>query len=192
MSNGSARDFEDRQLNINGAFEFRSLIRADNRGEFARHYSADMMGSTSGFTVCQANISRTFEERTFRGMHYQIPPYAESKLISCLSGAVIDFLVDLRPDSSSYLKWDSVHLSASLSNLVYIPAGVANGYLSLERNVLVHYYSSAAYSNSHERGFRYDDKLVSIKLPCAPKIVSAKDQLWSELSENYLQVFRNL
>lgn len=191
MGKSPTRKFETRKLTINGAVEFRSLVHTDHRGEFARHFSSDMLGDTSELAVNQANISRTIQEHTFRGMHYQVPPYAEAKLISCLSGAVVDILVDLRPESSSYLKWDSVLLSAILNNLVYVPHGVANGYLSLERNTLVHYYSSAPYSKLHERGFRYDDELIAIQLPSPPRVISSKDLSWGKLKESDFEVFRS-
>jgi dTDP-4-dehydrorhamnose 3,5-epimerase len=191
MVESRTQKFETRQLTIHGAVEFRSLIHTDSRGEFARHFSSDMLGGTSELAISQANISRTIQEHTFRGMHYQVPPYAETKLISCLSGTVVDILVDLRPESSSYLKWDSVLLSEELNNLVYVPHGVANGYLSLTQNTLVHYYSTAPYSMLHERGFRYDDELIAIQLPSPPQVISSKDQSWGKLKESDFEVFRS-
>lgn len=184
------RDFQSHNLKIKGAIEFRSLIRTDNRGHFARHFANRMTGTEATFRVVEANISRTIQKHTFRGMHYQIPPYAESKLVSCLSGKVLDVIVDLRPQSPTYLKWESILLSEELNNSVYVPVGVANGYMSLDQNVLVHYYCSAAYSTSHERGFRFNDKLIAIQLPSIPSVVSSKDLSWGDLNELDLRIFK--
>jgi len=175
---------------IEGALEFSSLSRIDDRGQFARHYSRDMTGPGTDFQIAQANISRTTQKFTFRGLHYQVPPCTETKLISCLLGSVLDVIVDLRPESSTYLQWEIVTLTEALGNLLYVPGGVANGYLSLHNNTVVHYYSSAAYSISHERGFRYDDRLVSINLPIKPLVVSPKDLSWGDLLETDLHVFK--
>jgi len=190
MSEGTGIDFLRRMLSINGAFEFSSVSREDTRGQFARHFSSDMVETEMSFCVAQANVSRTTHKHTFRGMHFQIPPFAESKLVSCLSGEVIDIIVDLRPDSPTYLQSESVILSEERGNSMFVPIGVANGYLTLDRDALVHYYSSAKYSPSHERGFRYDDSLVSIRLPSPPFLVSDKDRSWGDLNENELQIFR--
>jgi len=189
MSEGKGIDFLRRMLSINGAFEFSSVGREDTRGKFARHFSSDMVETEMSFCVAQANVTRTTHKHTFRGMHFQIPPFAESKLVSCLSGVVIDIIVDLRPDSPTYLQSESVMLSEELGNLIYVPVGVANGYMTLNQDSLVHYYSSAEYSPSHERGFRYNDSLVSIRLPSPPSLVSEKDSSWGDLDEKELQVF---
>lgn len=190
MNQEFGKDFRTKKLMIEGALEFSSLRRIDNRGQFARHYSRDMAGPGTDFQIAQANISRTTEKFTFRGMHYQIPPCSETKLISCISGRVLDVIVDLRFGSSTYLQWEIVELSEEQGNLLYVPVGVANGYLSLDDNTVIHYYSSAAYSNSHERGFRYDDRLVSIDLPIQPVVVSPKDLSWRDLVETDLHVFK--
>lgn len=189
MSEYPRQEFRIREMGIEGAREFRSHVRVDNRGQFSRHFSKSMIGNEVTFSVAEANISRTIQKHTFRGMHYQIPPYAEAKLVSCLMGRVLDVIVDLRPQSQTYLQWESLLLSEELNNLIYVPMGVANGYLSLDENVLVHYYSSAAYSSAHERGFRFDDNIVKIQLPNEPTAVSAKDRSWSDLSESDLEVF---
>jgi dTDP-4-dehydrorhamnose 3,5-epimerase len=191
LANQVSNEFTAIKMNIEGALEFKSIVQTDARGEFVRHYSASMLAEFESVKIANANISRTKRRLTFRGMHFQIPPFAESKLVSCLSGRVLDVLIDLRPNSPSFLKSEGIELASDLNNLVFVPAGVANGYLTLDDDVLVHYYSTAKYSKAHERGFSYLDPLVSIVLPEIPMLVSDKDKSWSRLCISDLNVFRD-
>lgn len=191
FANQVSHEFTAIKMKIEGALEFKSIVQTDARGEFARHYSASMLAEFESVKIVNANISRTKRRLTFRGMHFQIPPFAESKLVSCLSGRVFDVLTDLRPNSPTFLKSEGVELASDLNNLVFVPAGVANGYLTLDDDVLVHYYSTAKFSKAHERGFSYLDPLVSVELPEIPTLLSDKDKSWSGLRISDLDIFQD-
>lgn len=184
--------FQVKQLGIVGAFLIECKTYSDQRGEFARHYAKGEMPLPKDFRVVHANVSRTSFRGTFRGMHYQVPPFAESKLISCLSGAILEVFTDLRPDSPTFLESVSQQLDSNSLNLLFVPKGVANGYLTLSDDALVHYYASAAYSRSHEYGFRYDDQILPEGFIAKPKLVSEKDEGWEPLRLDELSVLSNL
>jgi len=165
-----------------GVFQFVGDPKIDERGEFNRHFSKDdMVELDDRYCVAQANLVRTTRARTFRGMHLQVGEHAETKLLSCLAGEILSVLTDLRPASLTFLQSTMVHLTARHNRLLLIPEGIANGYLTLTDDVLVHYYSSCVYSPLNERGFRFDDPLAAIQLPSNPLIVSQKDVCWPPL-----------
>lgn len=152
-------------------------ILYDERGRFARTY-CKMEFAKINFKkeFVQMNFSFNNKKGTFRGMHYQTAPYEETKLIRCVSGKVFDIAVDLRKNSPTYLQWFGTELSGENSKLVLIPEGVAHGFLTLEDNSELIYHHTNYYYPSAERGVRYDDKSISIKLPGEVLIISDKDK----------------
>jgi len=154
----------------------------DQRGWFVRHYCQSELGPMGVGPIKQANLVSTSHANVFRGFHFQIFPSAESKTFSCLVGKVRMFAVDLRMSSPTFLKSTSAELSEEHLALFVTPPGVAVGYLSLTDRVLLHYYSSAEYDPSAERGFRWNDPLLSDVPPLDSPVVSLKDSTWSDLS----------
>jgi dTDP-4-dehydrorhamnose 3,5-epimerase len=120
-------------------------------------------GSRSDFVQCNNSLSRF--KGTLRGLHYQIPPHAEAKLVRCVSGRIFDVIVDMRPDSSTGARWFGAELTAENRSLVYVPEGCAHGYLSLEDKSEVIYMATAPYAADAERGVRWNDPGIGISWP---------------------------
>jgi dTDP-4-dehydrorhamnose 3,5-epimerase len=155
--------------------------RGDARGFFARLFCAEefaRQGLEPRFV--QANTSLSAQRGTLRGMHYQIAPAAEAKLVRCLSGALYDVVLDLRRDSPTHGRWFAAGLDAANRLMMYVPPGCAHGFLTLEPQTEVLYLVSAFYAPEHERGVRYDDPRFGIEWPFAPVEISAKDRSWPD------------
>ena len=151
--------------------------KGDARGFFARAFCADELAAAGLETaVAQANLSWNAARGTLRGLHYQLPPAAETKLVRCTRGAVWDAVVDLRPDSPTFRRWEGFEISAENRRAVYVPRGCAHGYLTLTDDAEVLYFVSAPYSPELERGVRWDDPAFAIDWPVAPTVVSDRDR----------------
>jgi len=149
----------------------------DSRGMFFRHfckkeYEANGLNSN----IVQTNVSKNNKKYTLRGMHYQLKPFQEDKTMFCLSGAIYDIIVDLRPGSKTYLKWIPVELNSKAPLSLYLPAGCANGYLTKEDNTAILYYMSEFYSPQAYRGFRYNDPAFNFRWAAEPLVISEKDR----------------
>lgn len=167
-----------------GAYLLELEERRDDRGFFARTFCArELEAHGLDPTVAQANVAVTFRRGTMRGMHYQVPPAEETKLVTCTRGAIYDVMVDLRPDSPTYKQHFGVELSAENRRSVYVPRGFAHGYLSLTDDVEARYHVGQFYSPGHERGFRWDDPAFGIEWPIEPTVVSEKDRSWAPYQE---------
>jgi dTDP-4-dehydrorhamnose 3,5-epimerase len=167
-----------RETTVPGAFEIEPEPVEDERGWIARTFSAEALDQ-HGLNAAVVECSASFTERagTLRGLHYQIPPYAECKLVRCTRGAVYDVLLDLRPDSPTYCRWFATNLTAEGRRMLYIPEGVAHGLQTLSPRTELHYQISAPYSPSHARGVRWDDPTFSIEWPRAnERTMSDKDR----------------
>ena len=153
--------------------------RTDERGYFVRTFCGDELRvSDLDFKVKQINHSFTKLTGTLRGMHFQREPKAEGKIVQCLRGKIYDVTLDLRPESSTYLKWFPVELSEGKQILFYIPKGFAHGLQTLTDNCLVQYFMSETYSPEHVAGVRWDDPALAIKWPIAKPILAEKDKNW--------------
>lgn len=148
----------------------------DERGFFARTYCVDEFRS-HGLDPTTTQRSLSFNKRlgTLRGMHFQMAPHAENKVVSCSRGAIYDVIVDLRPGSSSYRQWFAAKLSADGLEALFIPQGCAHGFLTLEHETVVRYDISASYAPESARGLRFDDPAFGIEWPFAPVVVSPRD-----------------
>jgi dTDP-4-dehydrorhamnose 3,5-epimerase len=167
------------ELSLKGVFRIEIEKRDDHRGFFARSWCAaefEKQGLCTDFV--QHNIGFSLGRGTLRGMHYQGPPHEEVKLVRCTLGRVFDVAVDLRPRSKSYLSWCGIELSASTRTMLYVPEGCAHGYLTLEDNTELMYYTSKAYAPRSATGLRFDDPTIGIVWPEEIKILSAADQEW--------------
>ncbi|HEV2720617.1 MAG TPA: dTDP-4-dehydrorhamnose 3,5-epimerase [Thermoanaerobaculia bacterium] len=166
-----------------GAFLVEPEPRADARGFFARTFCAAEFaerGLASAFV--QSNVSFNHAAGTLRGMHYQLPPSAETKLVRCTSGAVYDVIVDLRPGSPTYLRHFGVELTAANRRALYVPAMFAHGYETLSDGAEVVYQVDAFYAPDCERGLRHDDPALGIRWPLPVRVISEKDQSWPTFS----------
>ncbi|EFO82132.1 dTDP-4-dehydrorhamnose 3,5-epimerase [Oscillochloris trichoides DG-6] len=165
---------------LSGAYIIDLQRFEDNRGFFACTWEANEFAAQGLSTnVVQANLSYNRTKGTLRGMHFQHAPYAEVKLIRCVRGAIVDVIIDLRPDSESYKRWISVELSADNRRALYIPEGFAHGFQTLVDDVEVMYQVSQFYTPSAADGVRYDDPAFGITWPLPVSEISPKDAAWA-------------
>lgn len=164
------------ETSFSGAFILELEHRADDRGFFARSFCQKEF-EAHGLKpfVAQCNTSFNHREGTMRGLHYQLPPAAETKLVRCTRGAILDVIVDLRPDSPTYLKHVAVELTQDNRRQLYVPEMFAHGYLTLSDGAEVTYQVGEFYTPGCERGIRYDDPLLGIKWPIPIEVISQKD-----------------
>lgn len=152
------------------------LIR-DERGHFARTFCTEQF-STHGLIAptAQANLSFCHRKGTIRGLHYQVPPVVEVKLMRCTRGAIVDMVVDLRPESPTFLQHFSIELTADSYKALYVPGRFANGYQALTDNAEAAYQVSEFYKPGFEQGLRYNDPWLRLPWPTQPTVVSEKDR----------------
>ena len=169
--------FED--TTIVGAFLVRPERLEDERGYFARSWSRAEV-ERLGFSGVLDHISVSWNRLrgTLRGMHLQVAPYEEVKLVSCLRGAVFDVIVDLRQGSPTRHRWYSARLCPLEMSALLVPAGVAHGFLTLEDDSLVQYAISGTYSPSCAQGIRHDDPAIGIEWPLDPLVMNERDRSW--------------
>jgi dTDP-4-dehydrorhamnose 3,5-epimerase len=154
------------RLKITGAALITNDVFRDQRGAFeAAWETADLEKEGIVFKPESACHSYNTKAGTLRGMHYQVMPYGQAKLVSCSSGAVYDVMVDLRPESPTYLLWDAVELSAASGKSIYIPAGCAHGFLTLQDNTIVTYLIEGAYNPQAAGAVRWNDNAIGIEWP---------------------------
>jgi dTDP-4-dehydrorhamnose 3,5-epimerase len=159
-----------------GAFVIALEPRDDERGFFARAFCRNELAEHGlDSNVVQANLSYNHRRGTLRGMHMQKPPHGEDKMVRCVAGAIWDAIVDLRPDSPTYLKWFGVELSAANRLMLYVPKGFAHGYQTLTDGSEVLYMVTQFYAPGAERGLRWNDPAFGISWPIADPILSPKD-----------------
>jgi len=154
----------------------------DSRGFFARTNCTKEFadhGVTAPFV--QQNMSASPVKGTIRGFHHQLGEFAEAKLVRCTRGAVLDVIIDLRGNSSTYLKYEAFELTDSNYDMVYAPPGFTHGFQTLTDNVEVSYMVSAPYTPHSARGVRYDDPLIGVKWPLPLTLISERDSIWPYL-----------
>ena len=164
---------------LQGAHVVELELLGDERGWFARTYDEALFAEHGMQRVgVQANSSFNAARDTLRGLHHQVEPYAEAKLVTCVRGAIWDVGVDLRPDSDTYLRWHAVELSADNRRGFYLPAGLAHGFQTLTENCEVQYLMGHVYVPEAVRGVRWDDPAFAIAWPepHEERTMSAKDR----------------
>jgi len=173
------------EATLRGAFVIDLEPVEDERGMFARNWCQQEFG-TQGLNVrwVQSNISVNRRKGTLRGMHYQVAPHEEVKLVRCTMGAVYDVIVDLRPTSPTYRDHIGLVLSAENHRGLYIPKQFAHGFLTLTDNSEVSYHMSEFYTPSSARGFRWDDPTFHIEWPEPFMVMSEKDRTWPTFFKN--------
>ena len=164
-------------LEVDGAFLVRPEPRSDDRGWFARVFCAEEFAA-KGLepAVAQVNLAATVEAGTVRGLHYQLPPAAEAKLVRCVDGEIFDVVVDTRKWSPSFGRWAGATLRADDGLALYVPSGCAHGYQALTAGARALYQSSVPYTPDRERGIDHADPQLAIAWPLPPRNVSDKDR----------------
>jgi dTDP-4-dehydrorhamnose 3,5-epimerase len=151
----------------------------DDRGFFARSFCENEFAAHGLHSVfVQQNNSQSLKKGTIRGLHYQTAPHAEVKVMRCLRGAIYNVIVDLRPTSRTYRRWQGFELTAENRRQLYVPEGFANGYQALTDEAEVAYLVSVPYAPGAEGGVRYDDPEFAITWPIEVTVVSDKDRAW--------------
>lgn len=167
------------ETKLKGSYIIDLDLLEDDRGFFARTYcSSEFEAQGLKPNVAQCNLSLNHKQGAVRGLHFQLPPAAETKLVRVVRGAINDVVIDLRPDSPTYMKHLSVELTAENRRALYIPEMFAHGYQTLTDNVEVLYQMGAAYAPEYARGVRYDDPAFGIRWPLPVTEISSKDQSW--------------
>lgn len=170
-----------RETKISGAFLIEPEPRVDQRGSFARTWCQEEYQARGlRDRVVQINTSGSIYKGTLRGMHFQRHPHHEAKTVSCTKGAIYDVVLDLRPESPSYLQWDRAELTAASRRMIYIPEGCAHGFQTLTDDSEVLYFMSAFYSPEHSSGVRFDDPSFRIEWPLRVSVISEVDRAWPD------------
>jgi dTDP-4-dehydrorhamnose 3,5-epimerase len=167
------------ETELPGAYILELEKRGDERGFFARtwcQHEFEEHGLVA--EVVQQNTSVSKYKGTLRGMHYQVAPQQETKLVRCTKGALFDVIIDLRPDSNTYNQWLGVELTEDNYKMLYVPKDFAHGFITLQDNTEVTYLVSAFYAPDAERGIRYNDPKIGIKWPGTVSTLSDKDASW--------------
>lgn len=180
---------EIKPLRLVGTYEITLTPNVDNRGYFVRLYDERAFAEHGLQTRwVQDNQSRSARIHTMRGMHFQRPPHAETKLVRVVAGSIVDAFVDLRKDSETYGQWDSIQLSADNFKMLYIPAGFAHGFCTLEPETIVGYKVDNHYAPAFESGLRWNDPALNIPWPTADPAISPRDRD-HEFFENFISPF---
>lgn len=158
----------------------------DNRGFFVRSFcKKEFYEIKKDISFVQLNHSYSNHQGTIRGMHYQIPPFSEIKLIRCIKGSVLDVVVDLRKGSKTFLKWHSELLTESNMTMIYVPEGFAHGFQTLEDNCEMLYLHTEFYNKNYECGLRFDDPKINIPFNTNKYIISDKDKSYKFIDDNF-------
>ncbi len=165
------------ELSLTGAYVISLELLSDERGFFARTWDArEFADRRLEARVVQCNVSFNARRGTVRGLHFQRPPHEEVKLVRCTRGSIFDVIVDLRPDSSTRLRWEGVELTAENRLMLYVPRGFAHGYQTLEDDTEVSYQVSEFYHPESEGRVLWNDPSVGIRWPVQEVVISDKDR----------------
>lgn len=174
------------QTPLKGSYEITLSAYSDERGWFVRTYCENefkAIGHEAKWV--QMNHSYTAKKGTIRGMHFQLPPYREIKMVRCVRGKVFDVIIDIRKDSATFLQWYGLALSPGAMNMIYIPEGFAHGFQTLQDDSELIYHHSAFYTPGAEGGIRFDDPSINIKWPVEITSVSERDLNHPVLTEKF-------
>jgi dTDP-4-dehydrorhamnose 3,5-epimerase len=168
-----------KNTDVAGAVTIDPTPRQDDRGRFMRAWCAQEFAEHGiHFVPVQSNMGFSVRKGTVRGMHFQVDPAPEAKLVRCTRGSMIDIVLDLRPASPSHGTWYGVELSAENGRMLYLPEGCAHGYQTLEGDTEIYYMTSAYYTPNAVRGVRFDDPAFRIEWPLEPTAISDQDRTW--------------
>lgn len=181
------------ETKLRGAYIIDIERREDSRGFFARVFCQNEFAD-HGLKpiIAQANVAYNRKKGTVRGMHFQFPPASETKLVRCTRGAILDIIVDLRPESPTYLQHIAVELSAENSRALYVPERFAHGYQALADDTETSYQVGEFYTPGSEGGLFYNDPQLGLHWPLPVSVISDKDKIWKPLSEQAEEVKRRM
>ena len=169
------------ETKISGVFEIHPELKSDERGFFARTWcQSEFRDHGLDSNLVQCSISYNARKGTLRGMHYQAPPFSETKVVRCTQGAICDVVLDLRPESPTFRVWIAVYLTAENRNMVYVPKGCAHGFLTLKDGTEVFYQMSEFYNADSARGVRWDDPAFRIAWPEKVEVISERDRAYPD------------
>jgi dTDP-4-dehydrorhamnose 3,5-epimerase len=181
------------ETKLKGAFIIDLDRKTDERGFFARTFcQSEFRDHGLKPVIAQANVAFNAKKGTLRGMHFQYLPTAESKLVRCTRGAILDIIVDLRPESPTYLEHVSVELNEDNMTALYVPERFAHGFQALRDNTHTSYQMGGFYTPSAESGLRYDDPQLGLKWPLPVSVISPKDRALRPLREIEDEVKRGM
>ena len=165
---------------LTGAFTIEIEPHRDERGFFARTWCAEELAAHGlDPQLAQASVSYNSKKGTLRGLHLQIAPHEETKIVRCTRGAIQDAIVDLRPGSKTFGQSFTTELTEQKRNQLYVPGGFAHGFLTLEDETEVSYNISTPYAPGFQRGYRFDDPKFGISWQASPSVISERDQAWT-------------
>ena len=168
-------------LPLDGLVAFGFAEHRDERGSFTRIWDAAQLAHAGlKSDLAQSSVSWTPRQGTLRGLHYQVPPHEETKLVTCVQGSIFDVAVDLRPRSPTFKRWHAERLDGASLRSLYVPEGFAHGFLTLSDDVLVVYQISGGYDSGSARGVRWNDPAFMIDWPSPPLIISSRDQSFDD------------
>lgn len=181
------------ETKLRGAFMIDIERREDSRGFFARVFCQHEFAE-HGLkpTIAQANVAYNRKKGTLRGMHFQFPPAAETKLVRCTRGAILDIIVDLRPESSTYLQHVAVELTEENCRALYVPERFAHGYQVLRDDTETSYQVGEFYTPGSEGGLLYSDPRLGLQWPLPVSVISDKDDVWKSLEEQEAEIKRRM
>ena len=173
-----------RETKLPGAFVIELQKHEDGRGFFARSWcGTEFEAHGLNPRTVQCNVSFNKVKGTLRGMHYQVAPGAEAKLVRCTRGAIYDVIIDLRRESATYKQHVGAMLTSNNHRALFIPEGFAHGFQTLEDNSEVFYQMSEFYSPEHQRGLRYNDPAFGVDWPIDPTVISDRDRNYEDFRE---------
>jgi dTDP-4-dehydrorhamnose 3,5-epimerase len=171
-------------LQMSGAFVVEPEFHSDDRGFFARTFCAKEFAAHGlNASLSQCSLSFNTRKGTLRGMHYQLKPHEEAKLVRCTMGEIYDVIIDLRPTSRMFRKWAGVTLSADSRKAIYIPEGFAHGFLTLSDNVEVFYHMAEFFYPECAAGVRWNDPAFKIDWPESVKVISERDNNYPDFKQ---------
>jgi dTDP-4-dehydrorhamnose 3,5-epimerase len=183
---------EINERKLKGVFEITLNPHMDERGFFMRTFDNNIFAEAGlNFNWVQENHSRSEKKGIIRGLHFQLPPFAETKLVRCIRGAVMDVFVDLRKDSDTFGKWDSVELTETNRKMIVIPRGFAHGFCTLEEVSEVVYKVDNYYNRESECGLLWKDAELNIQWPAGEHTLSQKDQQ-NLLLKDFIQTYKSI
>ncbi|TMJ78519.1 MAG: dTDP-4-dehydrorhamnose 3,5-epimerase [Alphaproteobacteria bacterium] len=181
------------ETKLKGAFVIDLDRKQDARGFFARAFCQEEF-KAHGLKplIAQGNVAHNIRKGTIRGMHFQFPPAAETKLVRCTRGAILDIIVDLRPESPTYLQHVAVDLNEDNQRALYVPERFAHGYQTLHDNTDTSYSVGEFYSPANESGILYNDPRLGLRWPLPVTVVSEKDQEFTRFDEAESEIKRRM
>lgn len=172
------------ETKLKGAFIIELERKKDERGFFARAFcQKEFEAHGLKPMIAQANVAHNVRQGTMRGMHFQYPPAAETKLVRCTRGAILDIIVDLRPDSPTFLQHIEVEMNEDNQRALYVPERFAHGYQVLRDNTDTSYQVGEFYTPGCEGGLMYNDPALGLKWPLPVSVISEKDRAWAPFSK---------